>query len=83
MSSVLLALDFGGTKHSQCFVLGGGVTQSGDRFWQVVQETARQTALPEVNFEIIPAALEDEAPLWGAIALAQSQLEPQSISSSD
>jgi len=54
----------------QRFILGGGVTKSGERWWQVVRETARQTALPEVQFEIIPAALGDDAPLWGAVALA-------------
>lgn len=57
----------------QCFILGGGVTKSGDRWWQMVQETARETALPEVGFEILPAALGDDAPLWGAAALALDQ----------
>lgn len=54
----------------QRFILGGGVTKSGDRWWQTVQETARKTALPEVQFEILPAALGDDSPLWGAAALA-------------
>lgn len=54
----------------QRFVLGGGVTASGDRFWEVVRRVAKKTALPEVNFDIVPAALGDEAPLWGAVALA-------------
>lgn len=58
----------------QRFILGGGVTKSGDLFWQMVQDTARHTALPEVNFEIVPAALGDDAPLWGAIALAEDAL---------
>jgi glucokinase len=53
------------------FVLGGGVTKAGKIWWSVLQKTARQTALPEVNFEIVPAALEDDAPLWGAVALAE------------
>jgi glucokinase len=56
----------------QRFVLGGGVTKSGTHFWETVRRVARETALPEVNFEIVPAALGDEAPLWGAIALADS-----------
>jgi glucokinase len=55
----------------QRFVLGGGVTKSGAHFWDTLRRVARETALPEVNFEIVPAALGDEAPLWGAIALAQ------------
>jgi glucokinase len=52
------------------FILGGGVTKSGDLWWSAVSETARATALPEVAFDIVPAALGDDAPLWGAVALA-------------
>ena len=59
----------------QCFVLGGGVTKSGARYWQVLRQTARQTALPQVHFELLPAALGDDAPLWGAVALALTHLE--------
>jgi glucokinase len=58
----------------QRFVLGGGVTKAGDRFWEVIRRVARETALPEVNFDILPAALGDDAPLWGALALAQDCL---------
>ncbi|NJR75808.1 MAG: ROK family protein [Scytonema sp. CRU_2_7] len=58
----------------QRFVLGGGVTKAGENFWEVLQRVARETALPEVNFEIVPAALEDDAPLWGAVALAEDVL---------
>jgi glucokinase len=54
-----------------CFILGGGVTKSGDRFWQVLRRIAHETALPQMNFDIVPAALGDDAPLWGAVALAQ------------
>jgi glucokinase len=54
----------------QRFVLGGGVTKSGAQFWETVRRVSQETALPEVHFEIVPAALGDEAPLWGAIALA-------------
>lgn len=58
----------------QRFVLGGGVTQAGDRFWQVVRRVAQETALPQVSFDIVPAALGGDAPLWGAIALAEDLL---------
>jgi glucokinase len=58
----------------RCFVLGGGVTKAGERFWDVMRRTARETALPEVRFEMVPAALGDDAPLWGAIALAEGLL---------
>ncbi|MEH2023093.1 ROK family protein [Nostoc sp.] len=54
----------------QRFVLGGGVTKAGEDFWQVLQRVARETALPEVDFEIVPAILGDDAPLWGGVAIA-------------
>ncbi|MEH2459404.1 ROK family protein [Nostoc sp.] len=58
----------------QRFVLGGGVTKAGEDFWQVVRQVARETALPEVDFEIVPALLGDDAPLWGAVALAEMDI---------
>ena len=56
----------------QRVVLGGGITKSGERWWQIVRETARAHALPQTNAEIVPAAMGDDAPLWGAAALAGS-----------
>jgi glucokinase len=50
-------------------ILGGGVTKSGELWWQEVRQAARQTALPQIGLEIVPAALTDDAPLWGAVAL--------------
>ncbi|MCC5637293.1 ROK family protein [Nostoc sp. CHAB 5844] len=58
----------------QRFILGGSVTKSGEIWWKTVQKTARNTALPEIDFEIVPAALGDDAPLWGAVALAETIL---------
>jgi glucokinase len=58
----------------QRFILGGGVTKSGPLFWETVRRTARGTALPEVHFEVVPAELGDDAPLWGAAALAEDCL---------
>lgn len=55
----------------QLFVLGGSVTKAGTRWWDVVRQVAREKALPEVDFAIVPAALGDDAPLWGAVALAE------------
>lgn len=52
-------------------ILGGGVTKSGEWWWQVVRQTARANTLPEIKVEITPAALGDDAPLWGAVALAE------------
>jgi glucokinase len=57
-----------------CVILGGGVTKSGERFWQVIDRVAHATALPQMNFRVVPAALGDDAPLWGAVALAQECL---------
>ncbi|ODH00869.1 sugar kinase [Nostoc sp. KVJ20] len=59
----------------QRFVLGGGVTKAGEYFWQVVRQVARETALPEVDFEVVPAVLGDDAPLWGGVAIASIMVE--------
>jgi len=45
------------------------VTKSGEQFWQEVRRVACSTALPEVKFDVVPAELGDDAPLWGAVAL--------------
>ncbi|KOP26491.1 ROK family transcriptional regulator [Hapalosiphon sp. MRB220] len=58
----------------QRFVLGGSVTKAGEGFWRVIRQVARETALPEINFEVVPAGLGDDAPLWGAVALALDTL---------
>jgi len=55
-------------------VLGGGVTKSGERWWRIVRETARYHALPQMRVDIQPAALGDDAPLWGAVALVEPLL---------
>jgi len=60
----------------QRFILGGGVTKAGERFWEVIRRVAHETAMPEVHFEIVPAALGDDAPLWGAVVLAEDCLRP-------
>jgi glucokinase len=55
-------------------VLGGGVTKAGDRWWQAVRGAARDHVLPQARVDIVPASLGDDAPLWGAIALAEMLL---------
>lgn len=55
-------------------LLGGGVTKSGPRWWQIVRDTARAHALPQLRVNLQPAALADDAPLWGAVALAEMLL---------
>lgn len=57
------------------FILGGGVTKAGERFWHVIRRAARQGALPEVHVEIVPALVGDDSPLWGAAVLAQDCLD--------
>jgi glucokinase len=42
-------------------------------WWQTVRQSARATAIPEVHFDIVPAELGDDAPLWGAIALIKAE----------
>jgi len=60
-------------------VLGGGVTKSGERWWRIVGQTARKHALPEIRVDIRPAALGDDAPLWGAVALVETDLNKSEI----
>jgi glucokinase len=55
-------------------VLGGGVTKAGEQWWGRVRETARVEALPQARADILPAGLSDDAPLWGAAALAENVL---------
>jgi len=52
-------------------VIGGGVSKSGERWWSVVRASAHANTLPQMRVEIVPAALGDDAPLWGAVALAE------------
>jgi glucokinase len=58
----------------EMIVLGGGVTKSGERWWHTVRQTARALVLPQARAAIVPALLGDDAPLWGAIVLAENIL---------
>ncbi|NJN93090.1 MAG: ROK family protein [Anaerolineales bacterium] len=55
-------------------ILGGGVIKSGELWWQTVRDTARAHTHAETSIEIVPAALGDDAPLWGAAALAKEMM---------
>jgi glucokinase len=55
----------------QRVVVGGGVAKSGQRYFEAVRAAARANVLPGMRVDIVPAALGDDAPLWGAIALAE------------
>lgn len=59
-------------------ILGGGVTKAGERWWQIVRDTARSPAFPDISVDILPAAFGDDAPLWGAVALAETLLADHS-----
>lgn len=52
-------------------VIGGGVAKSGARYFEIVRAAARENVLPEMRVDIVPADLGDDAPLWGAVALAE------------
>jgi len=57
----------------QRFVLGGGVSQTGELLFKHIRRTARRSVLiPQYHegVEILPAALGDDAGLLGALALA-------------
>lgn len=55
-------------------ILGGGVIKSGELWWQIVRDTTRAQTHTETSVEIVPAALGDDAPLWGAAALAKEMM---------
>ena len=38
----------------------------------LARQSAAATALPEVGFDVVPAELGDDAPLWGAVALVSA-----------
>jgi glucokinase len=53
-------------------VLGGGVTKAGEQWWARVRAAARSEVLPQARVDIVPAGMSDDAPLWGAAALAEN-----------
>jgi len=55
--------------------IGGGVARSGERFFAWIREAARRHVPPQARVEIVPAQLLDDAPLWGAVALAERLFE--------
>jgi len=55
----------------QRVVVGGGVSKTGPRYFEVVRAAARANTVVGIRVDIVPAALGDDAPLWGAIALAE------------
>ena len=59
----------------ECIVLGGGVTKAGPFYWQTVRRTTQENVLAPMRVDIRPAALGDDAPLWGAATMAEQMVE--------
>jgi glucokinase len=82
MDQAAYALGFGiGTAitflNPERVVVGGGVSKSGDRYLEAVRAAARSNTLPQMQVDIVHAALGDDAPLWGAVALAERVISDQ------
>ncbi len=56
----------------QRVTVGGGVVKIGPAWMEKVRAAARANAMPDCPVEIVVAALGDDSPLWGAIALAET-----------
>lgn len=56
-------------------VVGGGVTRAGEIWWSALQEAVAGTLIAGARLEVVPAALGDDAPLWGALALGAGLLK--------
>lgn len=52
-------------------VVGGGVAKAGPRYFQHVRSAARTNVPAGMRVDIVPAALGDDAPLWGSVVLAE------------
>jgi glucokinase len=55
-------------------VVGGGVSRAGAIWWEALQEAVSETLVAGAELAVVPAALGDEAPLWGALALGAKLL---------
>ncbi|MBS1854608.1 MAG: ROK family protein [Acidobacteria bacterium] len=57
-------------------VIGGGISKAGDRLFVPLREELgrRITAWSKARVDVVPAALSDDSVLFGALALARSQL---------
>lgn len=55
----------------QRIIIGGGVSNAGVQYFENVRAAARANVMPQLRdaVNIVPAALGDQAPLWGALAL--------------
>jgi len=60
----------------QRVTVGGGVVKIGPAWMESVRAAARADAMPDSPVDIVLAALGDDSPLWGAIALAEAVSTP-------
>ena len=51
-----------------------GVSRAGEIWWSALREAVAETLIAGVRLEVVPAALGDDAPLWGALALGAGLL---------
>lgn len=58
----------------QLAIVGGGVAKAGAEWWDALQQAVRETLVAGARLDVVPAALGDDAPLWGAFALGASLL---------
>jgi glucokinase len=62
-------------------VIGGGVAGAGPFYWGALREAAAAYVLPEMRARtaenIGPAGLGGDSPLWGAVALAEAEVDDQ------
>ncbi len=54
--------------------IGGGVSKAGEAYFAAVHAAARSSCRAEQRVDIVPAELGDDAPLWGAVVMAQDLL---------
>jgi glucokinase len=54
----------------QRVTIGGGVAKIGSAWIEEIRSAARAAAMRDTVVDIVPGALGDDAPLWGAIVLA-------------
>jgi glucokinase len=56
------------------FILGGGVSRAGDMLFEPIRQSVRDAVLSDVyleNLQVIPAALDDDSGLMGALVLSR------------
>ena len=63
----------------QRIIIGGGVSKSGEHYFQMLRAAARANVMPQLRdaVDIVPAELGDAAPLWGALALVLTRVTSQ------